>query len=163
MAELAELTHDEGPTCETPRTLRRADVVAEARRWLGTPYHHQASLMGVGADCLGLVRGVYRALHGCEAEPAPAYSPDWGEASGEETLLKAARRNLVQREAGALDVGDVIVFRMRRGAVAKHAAIVSAASTMVHAVEGIGVVEVPLAQWWKRRIAGVFSFHGIED
>ena len=37
-------------------------VVVEARRWLGTPYLHQASECGVGADCLGLLRGVWRGV-----------------------------------------------------------------------------------------------------
>ena len=36
----------------------RAAVVAHARAWIGTPYHHQASHIGVGTDCLGLIRGV---------------------------------------------------------------------------------------------------------
>ncbi len=31
---------------------------------------------------------------------------------------------------------------------------------MVHATERIGVVEVPLGQWWRRRIAHVFAFPG---
>ena len=39
----------------------RARVVAEARMWIGTPYVHQASALGAGCDCLGLVRGVWRA------------------------------------------------------------------------------------------------------
>ena len=34
----------------------RNAVVKEARRWIGTPYAHQASLIHVGCDCLGLVR-----------------------------------------------------------------------------------------------------------
>lgn len=42
--------------------ITRADVVAQARRWLGTPWHHQARLQGVGVDCVGLVIGVARAL-----------------------------------------------------------------------------------------------------
>lgn len=33
----------------------RAAVAGEARRWLGTPYQHQARLLGVGVDCVGLV------------------------------------------------------------------------------------------------------------
>ena len=54
----------------------RTRIVAEARAWIGTPYRHQASLQGVGCDCLGLVRGVWRALNGAEPEPTPAYAPD---------------------------------------------------------------------------------------
>ena len=64
-------------------SVTRADIVAEARAWIGTPYRHQASLKGVGCDCLGLVRGVWRAVIGDEPERAPAYSRDWAEASGE--------------------------------------------------------------------------------
>ncbi|MGA8997361.1 MAG: peptidase P60, partial [Pseudolabrys sp.] len=45
-------------------SVLRKDIVAETRRWIGTPYRHQASLIGVGCDCLGLVRGVWRAVVG---------------------------------------------------------------------------------------------------
>jgi NlpC/P60 family putative phage cell wall peptidase len=62
-------------------------IVAEARSWIGTPYHHQASLKGVGCDCIGLVRGIWRAAIGPEPEAMPAYSRDWGEAAGAESLL----------------------------------------------------------------------------
>ena len=54
-------------------------VIAIARSWLGTPYHDQASLRGVGCDCLGLARGVWRMVVGPEPFPIPAYSRDWGE------------------------------------------------------------------------------------
>lgn len=40
------------------RRISGADVVEEARRWVGTPYRHQAAVLGVGCDCIGLVRGV---------------------------------------------------------------------------------------------------------
>ena len=64
----------------------RPRIVALARDWLGTPYHHQASLRGVGTDCVGLVRGIWRELYGTEAEAAPAYTRDWAEGSGRETM-----------------------------------------------------------------------------
>ena len=58
----------------------RNRIIAEARGWIGTPYMHQASLKGIGCDCLGLLRGVWRAIHGTEPEPPPAYAPDWAAA-----------------------------------------------------------------------------------
>lgn len=143
--------------------VRRDAIVRIARSWIGTPYHHQASRAGVGADCLGLVRGVFRSVYGEEAEVPPAYSPDWGEASGQESLLAAARRNLSVGNIDDLQPGDVLVFRMRRGAIAKHAGLLVSDTRMVHAVERIGVVEVQLAQRWHRRLVGVFCFPGIED
>ena len=45
-----------------------------ARGWLGTPYRHQGSLKGVGCDCLGLVRGIWRELYGEEPETPGAYA-----------------------------------------------------------------------------------------
>ena len=38
-------------------------IIAAAKEWRGTPYHHQQSQKGVGCDCLGLVRGVYEAVY----------------------------------------------------------------------------------------------------
>ena len=93
----------------------RTRIIAEARAWIGTPYRHQGSLMGVGCDCLGLVRGVWRALNGAEPEVTPAYTPDWAEASGAEALAEAARRHLVELDdAHAFAPGDVLLFRYRR-------------------------------------------------
>jgi len=51
--------------------LTRAAIVAEARSWIGTRYRHQGSLKGVGCDCLGLVRGVWRNCIGAEPELPP--------------------------------------------------------------------------------------------
>jgi NlpC/P60 family putative phage cell wall peptidase len=141
----------------------RADVVRLARAWIGTPYHHQASVPGVGADCLGLVRGVYRDLYGRDAERPPGYSRDWAEAGGVETMLHAARRHLVEIAPEQAREGDVVVFRFRAGAVAKHAAILTGHDCMIHAVEGAPVGEVALCRWWRRRMAGAFRFPGVED
>ena len=46
---------------------------------------------------------------------------------------------------------------------AKHAAILASPVTMIHAVEGAPVAEVPYGRWWRRRVAGVFSFQGLDD
>ncbi|MBY0225420.1 MAG: C40 family peptidase [Hyphomicrobium sp.] len=133
-------------------------VVTAAREWIGTPYHHQASVKGVGADCLGLVRGVFRDVMGLEPETPPAYSRDWGEADGCETLLDAAGRHLSSMPLTELAPGDVIVFRLRPRTVAKHAAILATPLSMIHAMEGTAAAEVAFSPWWRRRLAGVFRF-----
>lgn len=143
--------------------IERTRIVAAARAWIGTPYHHQASLKGVGADCLGLVRGVYREVYGREAEAPPAYSRDWAEASGEETMLAAAARHLVAVPPKSAQPGDVLVFRLRTGVVAKHAALMAAPQTMIHAMEGGPAAEVALTGWWRRRIAAAFAFPEARD
>lgn len=138
-----------------------ARVVAEARAWLGTPYVHQASAKGAGTDCLGLLRGVWRAVIGPEPEAMPAYTPDWGEAGGRELLTAAAMRWLVARPRGVERAGDVLLFRMAEGRVAKHVGIavaVGEAAAFVHAYSGHGVVESPLSAPWARRVVGRFGF-----
>lgn len=142
---------------------QRDEIVRLVRTWLGTPYHHQASLKGVGCDCLGLVRGVWRELYGTEAELPPGYSRDWAEASGAEPLLDAASRHLLSVAADRATAGNVVVFRLRPGLVAKHTAILTSPSTFVHAMEGGPVSEVALSPWWRRRVAAAFSFPGIID
>ena len=140
----------------------RLDVVAQARLWLGTPYVHQASTLGAGTDCLGLLRGVWRAVMGPEPENVPAYTMDWSEAEGCEEMLAAARRCLVEKPCGAaLAAGDVVVFRMRAWMVAKHLGIVTEAGAQarfIHAYTGHGVTEHALTDPWARRIAGRFEF-----
>lgn len=136
-------------------------VVAEARRWIGTPYVHQGAVRGAGTDCLGLLRGVWRALCGPEPEPVPAYTRDWAEPAGAEVLLAAAERWLRRKTGGTPEAGEVLLFRMREGAVAKHLGILArtgAEASFIHAYSGHGVIESPLSAAWARRIAARFDF-----
>ncbi len=136
----------------------RQDVVDLARTWLGTPYVHQQSVQGAGCDCLGLLRGVWRALYGTEPEAVPAYSYDWSEPSSDEALWRAASRHLQAREPQDEAPGDVLLFRMRSDAVAKHLGLQSSPDRFIHAYSGHGVVESPLSQPWRRRIVARFAF-----
>ena len=138
----------------------RQDVVSAARGWIGTPYRRQASCRGAGADCLGLIRGVWREVLGHEPVVPPPYTDDWGEVAREEVLWRAAEGHLVPRP-GEVEPGDVLLFRMREGAVAKHLGILVATGAeprFVHAWSGHGVVENHLSPPWARRVVARFSF-----
>lgn len=154
---MADRFSTEGGRGPTPT---RAAIVAEARTWLGTPYCHQASLKGVGCDCFGLIRGVWRAFYGAEPESVPPYSRDWGSVTGKETLVETARRHLKEVDPAAVGPGDVLVFRIRRSRVAKHAGIISIDTRFIHAQENVPVCEVALSDWWRRHIAAAFAFPG---
>jgi NlpC/P60 family putative phage cell wall peptidase len=141
--------------------MSRALIVEAARGWIGTPYLHQASVKAAGADCLGLIRGVWREVIREEPERIPAYAPDWSEPSGREDLLAAAQRWLIRKPMDAEAAGDVLLFRMRDGAVAKHlgiAALIGESASFIHAYTGHGVVETPLSAPWRRKIAARFEF-----
>ncbi len=138
-------------------TSRRDEIVAVARGWIGTPYRHQASLRGVGCDCLGLLRGVWREIMGKEPEVAPPYTRDWAEAQGGDFLLDAAHRWFRPVPQGEFSAGDVLVFRWKSGAPVKHCAIATSPDSMIHAHDGASVCEIDLS-FWRRRLVGAFSF-----
>lgn len=134
-------------------------IVTLARGWIGTPYVHQASTRGAGADCLGLIRGIWREALGAEPAPVPAYTEDWSEAGHDERLWAAARAYLRPRDGWA--PGAVVLFRMRAAGVAKHLGILAETGprpTFIHAYSGHHVTESPLSAPWARRIVAVFDF-----
>ena len=141
--------------------LTRAAIVAQARAWIGTPYQHQASVLGAGCDCLGLVRGVWRHCIGPEPEPVAPYSPDWAEAGGQERLLQAGLRHFRPVDAARFQAGDVLLFRWRPHVPAKHLAIAVSPDSMIHAHDGACVAEVAISACWQRRIAYAFGFPGL--
>lgn len=139
--------------------MKRVQAVRIARSWIGTPYRHQCSVQGAGTDCLGLLRGVWRGLYDCEPEPVPPYTEDWSEPEGVERLWQAALRHLIAAEVEA--AGQVLLFRMREGAVAKHLGLSACRdghASFIHAYGGHGVVESPLSTPWRRRIVARFEF-----
>ncbi len=147
------------------RAITPEEIVACARRWIGTPYRHQASRLGVGADCLGLIRGIYRDLYAQEPEAPPPYSPDWAEIPDQEgaraePMAEAARRHLRELDMRSASPGDVLLFRITPRAAAKHAAIKSFDERMIHACSGRAVAEVHMGHWWPRHLAYAFRFPG---
>lgn len=136
----------------------RAKVLASARSFIGTPYRHQGSRKGVGCDCLGLVRGVWRELYGAEPELPGAYTPDWAERGVGEPLIEAAERHFEGIAAGDAGPGDLVLFRWRPEAAAKHCGILDEGGRVIHAYEGASVLSSPLTPAWARRIAARFRF-----
>lgn len=117
----------------------RAAIVAEARSWLGTPYHHHAKLKGIGVDCAQILIAIY-----CDAlELAPPqepghYSTQWHLHRSEEVYLQwlqAAGARAVQTPAP----GDIAMFKF--GRTFSHSAIHVGDGLLVHAFMGAGVIE----------------------
>ena len=133
-------------------------VIAAALAWLGTPYHDQASLRGVGCDCLGLARGVWRDLVGAEPQLIPPYSRDWGETGVREVLADGARAMMIEIPLTQIEPGALVLFRMAPRAIAKHVGILTAPDRFIHAYDRLGVIEEALTTAWSRRIAFAFRF-----
>ena len=140
------------------QTADPARVVVAARSWLGTPYHDQASLKGIGCDCLGLARGVWREVVGPEPFPISPYSRDWGESGPVEVLAEGARLMMPEIDPADAEPGALLLFRMRPRAIAKHVGIHTTPDRFVHGYERLGVIEQALTPVWRRRIAFAFLF-----
>lgn len=119
------------PAPEAAEAQGRAAVVAAARAWRGTPYHHAADIRGVGVDCAMLLIRVYVDLGLVEPFDPRPYTRDWMLHRDDEKFLGflLARAHVVARPSP----GDVILFRY--GRCFSHGGVVTATDplTIVHA------------------------------
>jgi NlpC/P60 family putative phage cell wall peptidase len=148
--------------------VTRAAVVDEARRWLGTPFHHQAHTRGVGADCLGMVGGVAIALG---LYPAEAWATIWAQHAGyartpDGSTLEAVCRRYLVPAGHLMQPGDVLLMRFSRDP--QHMAILvpyaHGGLAMVHAYSRAGrVVEHRYAPVWQARTVDWYSMPGVRD
>lgn len=109
----------------------RQKVIAEARTWIGTPFHHGADLKGVGVDCGFLILRVFADLGMVEPFSPEPYTPDWHLHRDEERYLDALLARSIEAETPR--PGDVALFRV--GRCYSHGGIVTRATplTIVHA------------------------------
>jgi NlpC/P60 family putative phage cell wall peptidase len=116
----------------------RAVVLAEARTWLGTPYHHMGRVKGVGCDCLTLLAEVY-ASAGIIAPVAeiPFYPPDWHLHRSAELYLAGVVERAHEIN-GPPQPGDIALFRF--GRCFAHGVIVTNWPMLIHAWHSAGVV-----------------------
>jgi cell wall-associated NlpC family hydrolase len=147
----------------------RADIVAKAREFLGTPFQHQGRLKGKAMDCVGLVLCVAEELSIVDVEGNPILGAQYLNYGPQPTdrfvYDECLRRLRAKRAEEPLESGDVLSLRVP--SVPCHVAIVSELQGgfgMVHAYSGgpEKVVEHVLDWKWCRRIEGVFSFPGTD-
>ena len=107
----------------------REKIVAEARSWIGTPFHHAARLKGVGVDCANLLIGVYAAA-GIAEEFTPEYYPqDWHMHRDEPRFLATLLEYCERLPDGEPPMpGDIAMFNYGRHAA--HGAVVASFSEL---------------------------------
>lgn len=122
---------------------QRKQVVAEARTWLHTPYHHQANVKGAGVDCIMLLIEVYAACGLVERTDPRPYSPDWHMHRGDEIYLGGIER--YAERVGAPQPGDIALFQF--GRCISHGAIVVEWPLVIHAfLDNRCVVETDISK-----------------
>lgn len=135
-----------------------ADIVAEARTWIGVPFRHQGRSRE-GVDCIGLPVCVRAAL-GLETKFAGI---DYRRTASDEAMLQYCKKNMIQVFPSDLQEGDLLVIAF---GVNRHMAIVCN-YPLAQGVLGVihsrtetkqGVIEQRLDPRWMRFVRGCFRF-----
>ncbi len=134
------------------------DVVRTARTWLGTPYHHQGRLKGVGVDCAGLIIGVAHELE-LSAFDVQGYA---ARPNGD-SLRRLCEDQMQLVMLDEARPGDVLLFRF--DAHPGHLGFLASTGqgfTLLHAyLPRRKVVEHGLdASWWSQ-LAGCYRLPGV--
>ncbi len=140
----------------------RDALITEARSWLGTPWHHQASVKGVGCDCIGFVRGV--ALPFVGAVPiALDYPETWHLYRAEPRMYLGFKEHCEEIDKQETRPGDILLFGAGKGP-AHHCAFVSPGGGLIHCYrEARVVVEQSLSSWWEAKLRHAFRLPGVVE
>ena len=133
------------------------EITKAALLWKNTPYRHQASLVGVGCDCLGLIRGVWRQVYGSEPALVPPYPRFGRDRQSASLLLDAAHKFFVPCDNKAR-AGRLVLFQLHAQIPPRHCGIILDEKTFIHAQERLGVVVGALDGNWHKRIHSTFLF-----
>ncbi len=135
----------------------RAEVVATARAWIGTPFREQQSVRGHGADCVGAVKGI-----GEEAASLQASVKPWKQSPDNGRLEKECRTHLQPIPLGEMQPGDVVLI----GRPAHHIGVLvdyrDGQLGIVHSLKARGgVVEHRLDSKGRASISAAFRYPSV--
>lgn len=138
-----------------------AEVVAEARAWIGTPYQHQGRARGVGVDCVGLLICVAR---GCGIVDADFDIQGYARQPDGHSFAEHCARLMTPVHAAEAVPGDVAVIAFHGHAM--HLAILAdyahGGLSIIHALmRARRVVEHRLDDAWLSRVVGWHRMPGV--
>jgi NlpC/P60 family putative phage cell wall peptidase len=154
-------------TALKPSSPARLAIIAEARRWVGTPFHHQAALRGVGCDCAGLIRGVGEACGVLSITPELwARYANYARLPNPDRMRQALEVFLRPLPSDQVRLGDVLWLQWRED-LPMHLALVAAHEgrpMLIHSTIEFGrVVEHGLTAEWFSRIHSAWRYPGLVE
>ena len=131
------------------------ELVTEARKLIGTPFHHQGREPGVGIDCGGVIVHLM-GLCGIE------YDIDgYSRIPTGDRLKRHCDAMLENKSKYAIEAGDVLLFSVKRDP--QHIGL-CAGRTMIHAwysKHGGSVIETTLGPDWINRLVAAYRIPGV--
>jgi hypothetical protein len=136
-------------------------IVLEAQKWLGTPFHQQGRQINAGCDCVGLIIGIAKSINslsitGDSWDECDEISYDCMADSSLLIDLLPKHFNVVE---GPFDVGDILVIEM----VEKQYHVCIVTSTLpvkvIHSCSAVGkVIEHKIIPQWLNNIKMILRF-----
>ena len=111
--------------------LEREAVVNEAKTWLGTPYHGNADIKGIGVDCGMFPLRVFSNVGLIEFHDPRPYPMQWPLHQSGERYLAIVLTYAHEIQETAVGPGDVVMFKFGKGWA--HGAIVIDWPEIIHA------------------------------
>jgi len=136
---------------------RAGEVVAAARGCIGTPFHHQGRLPGVGLDCAGV--GIVAAKSvGIEIKDFAGYPRTPFDGMLRRMFDEQVALGLMNEISPASkEAGDVLLMRMSTDP--QHVGVYVGNGYMVHAYHAIGkVAEQRIDEFWRGKIVAAYRF-----
>ncbi len=130
--------------------IARAELIASANSWRGTPYHLKGCVKGVGADCFTFIAEVNVACGLMTREELGFYSHDWFQHTTEEHYMYLMMRHAKKIVEGAAchtlktDPGNIVLSKVVGSKVYNHGGIVTKWPRVLHCVQATGVNEVDI-------------------
>ncbi len=130
------------------------DVVNEARTLLDTPFHHQARLAGIGADCIGIILLVGQNL-GLTDFNVTGYGKIPSAAQMQAGLKEQCDRVAISD----MQDGDILLFTFDKEP--QHLGFKTDIG-ILHSYQKVGkCVEHSFDSVWKKRLVSVHRFKGL--
>jgi cell wall-associated NlpC family hydrolase len=139
----------------------REELVAEARRWIGTRWQHQGRTLGKGVDCAGVLTQTVRAVGPVQAEVIDAIEREVSGYSRDpsavlQKMCDAYMRRIPSSEARA---GDIALIRFQ--VKPQHLAIISEQCGVPYLIHSLvmarKVVEQRLDSVWRSRVVNFYT------
>lgn len=116
---------------------QRQAVLEHVKTWLGTPYHHQGRIKGVGVDCATLLCEVYHAVGVAPfVDPTP-YPQNWHIHRADERYMGWVNQ-FAKRTIAAPQLGDLLLFKF--GRAYSHGGIYAGNNQVIHSLHGSAVI-----------------------
>lgn len=128
-----------------------------ANTMVGTPFHHQGRLPGIGLDCVGLLLCAAQ-RGGVPIEPEREDERCYSRRIESERLLRGLRRRFDERGPHeTIGPGSILALWKRRRGLAQHVGIVAPSGVdLIHVDARAGVTRSSLDGLWGDRIVSQF-------